>query len=152
MFIQHFLKIFQLTPPATYTPGISCSINMLHHSILHYFCSFAPSTKKVQISLVNTSSSFKTQLKHNLPRKLSLLLPSTPRGPLSLLLLLQCVPLPVCPSSLEHMTARPLHWRVTGSAQRGNSQECAQQETSESLNQGLCFPPIYISNTSYTQS
>ena len=75
---------------------------MACYSILHYFCSFAPSTKNAQISLVNTSSSFKAQLKHNLSRKHFLLLPSTPRGPLSLFLPPQCVPSPVCPSSSEH--------------------------------------------------
>lgn len=142
-------KTLHFAPSATYTPGNSCKVlQMSCYSTLHYFCSFAPSTETVQISLANTSSSFKPQLKHNLSRKPFLVFLSRAKHSPQTSVPCSFLPL-VRPSSRLSLLlgahdgkalARPLHQLVTGSARRGHSQECALQD----LNQDLVMLPSYV--------
>lgn len=121
------------------------------YSILHYFCSFVPSNKKVSFFAlcINTSSSFENQLKPILWMKPFLLLPSRAGHPSSVDHHPRSFPCSL-PLSLSLLLGARDHRAVAppGPTWRGNCQESAQWEMNEYLNQWLYFPRIYISNTS----
>lgn len=126
---------------------------LICHAILPFaiFALLFPLIKKKKSKLalhINTSSSFKNQLKLSLWMKPFLLLLSGAGhpswGPPSLALT-PAVRLCVCLWLGARDSRAPAPPRPP---QRGNSQESAQQEANKYLNQCLYFPPIYISNTS----
>lgn len=142
---------------AIYTPETSRAVlNMPCFSTLWYFCSFVPSIKNVQICLVNTSPPLKAQLKRNLSRTPFRMLPSRgetrpllpPKDHHSSLQLWWLISLSADLSCVEHVTTGPLYYLGTGPARRGNSRESVLGKTNDCRTQRLCFPPMYISNTS----